>query len=477
MKSVYIKALLLSIGILVFSLAGFLVISRTMTYRMFGRETPIGRNAAIQFEEAGLEYENGGAKALSSYLGWQRSFYPRLSFYYVRNGRDLVTGADRSELLRMARSRWSFLAVTRPIVIAIPSPASRDAFVIDLPPEKVMFYLDYYLLLLGAITILCWGLALQFASPLNQLAEIVRRFGAGDLSARVRSSRRDGIGDVGRAFDQMADRTEKFLTAERRLLQDISHELRSPLARLSFAAELARTSPDREAAAMRVNKEIDQLTDLVQSLLQVTREEGDLSDRKLESVALDDLVQALLEDCEIEATAQSCRLVSAGASHAELLADPVLLRRALENILRNAIAHAPFGSRIEIALGTAQGNASVTVRDYGAGVPEEALTQIFKPFFRVDSSRNADSGGVGLGLAIAQRAINIHYGRVWAENAEPGLRVSVQLPLDRLSATIRDSRAGVVRATHPAERVELGQSPGLLGAQTPADARAGLSLS
>jgi signal transduction histidine kinase len=114
-----------------------------------------------------------------------------------------------------------------------------------------MFYLDYYLLLLGAITILCWGLAIQFASPLNQLAETVRRFGVGDLAARVYSRRHDGIGDVARAFDQMADRMEKLLTAERRLLQDISHELRSPLARLSFAAELARTSLDREAAARR----------------------------------------------------------------------------------------------------------------------------------------------------------------------------------------------------------------------------------
>jgi two-component system sensor histidine kinase CpxA len=446
MKSVYIKALLLSIGILVFSLAGFLVISRTMTYRMFAEGSPIGRNAAMQFEEAGLAYENGGATALSSYLGWQRSLYPQLNFYFVRKGRDLVTGVDRSGLLRIARSRWSFLAVTSPIVIAVPSPASADAFIIDAPPDNVMFYLDYYLLLLGAITILCWGLALQFASPLNQLAEIVRRFGVGDLSARVRWRRHDGIGDVGRAFDQMADRIEKLLTAERRLLQDISHELRSPLARLSFAAELARTSPDREAAAMRVNKEIDHLTDLVQSLLHVTREEGDLSARKLESVVLDGLVHALIEDCEIEAAARGCRLVSAGSSRAELLADPVLLRRALENILRNAISYAPTGSVVEIALNTTDGNASVAVRDYGPGVPEGRLTQIFKPFFRVDSSRNADSGGVGLGLAIAQRAIQMHHGHVWAENVEPGLRVCVELPLDRPSSKIRDSSNAVRNA-------------------------------
>jgi signal transduction histidine kinase len=461
MRSVYVKALLMSIGILIFSLAGFLVISRTMTYRMFGKETPIGRNAAMQFEEASLEYENGGPKALSSYLGWQRAFYPRLNFYFARKGRDLVTGADRSALLRMAQSKWSFLAVTSPIVIAVPSSASTDAFIIDVPPENVMFYLNYYLLLLGAITILCWGLAIQFASPLNQLAETVRRFGVGDLSARVRSRRHDGIGDVARAFDQMADRMEKLLTAERRLLQDISHEIRSPLARLSFAAELARTSPDREAAAMRVNKEIDQLTDLAQSLLQITREEGDVSSRKLEPVALDALVNELIQDCEIEATARSCRLVSKGSSYVELLADPVLLRRAVENILRNAIWHAPSGSTVEVALDTTEENASVTVRDYGPGVPAEHLTQIFKPFFRVDSSRDADGGGVGLGLAITQRAINLHHGHVWAENAEPGLRVCINLPLGRLSvknrrmATLIHAPSGHGDSNAPAAIYEL----------------------
>jgi two-component system sensor histidine kinase CpxA len=444
MRSVYVKALLWSFGILIFSLAGFLVVSRTITFRTFAKGTPIARNAATQFEEAGLEYENGGPKALSSYLAWQHSFYPTLHFYFARKGRDLVTGADRSQLLKMAKSRWAFLTVTSPIIIAVPSADSDDAFIIDIPPDDVIFYLPYYLLLFGAITILCWGLAIQFASPLNQLAETVRRFGIGDLTARVHSRRHDGIGDVARAFDQMADRMEKLLTAERRLLQDISHELRSPLARLSFAAELARTSPDREAAAMRVNKEIDQLTDLAQSLLQVTRGEGDLSARKLEPVALDTLVNDLVQDCEIEAAARNCRLVSRGASHVDLLADPVLLRRAIENVLRNAIWHAPPGSTVEVALDATEANASVTVRDYGPGVPAETLTQIFKPFFRVDNSRNADTGGVGLGLAITQRAVHMHHGHVWAENAEPGLLVSVDLPLDHSSVKSRRSAS----ATH-----------------------------
>jgi signal transduction histidine kinase len=429
MRSVYAKVLLLSFGILIFSLGGFLVISRTMTYRSFGKQTPVGRNAAMQFEEARLEYETGGAKALSSYLGWQHAFYPKLQFYFARKGRDLVTGEDRSQLLARAKSRWALLTVASPIVVAVPSADSEDAFLIDIPPQDVMLYLPYYLLLLGAITILCWGLALQFASPLNRLTETVRGFGIGSLSARVNSRRHDEIGDVARAFDQMADRIESLLTAERRLLQDISHELRSPLARLSFAAELTRTSADREAAAMRVTREVDRLSDLVGKLLEVTRPAGDQSARDLGNVALDGLLRELVLDCEIEAAARGCQLILNGSNPLELKADRELLRRAIENIFRNAIRHAPPGSSIEITVNSEAGNASVSVRDYGCGVPAEALQKIFQPFFRVDNSRDTTTGGVGLGLAIAKRAIQVHRGHIWAENAEPGLRVFVDLPL------------------------------------------------
>ena len=431
MRSVRSKILLFSFGILTFSLGGFLVISRTMTYKSFAKRAPIGRNAMTQFEEASLEYENGGAKALSTYLRWQHVYYPGLHFYFVRNGVDLVTRQDRSGLLNMAKSRWALVTIASPMVVAIPSPDSEQAFIIEMPPQDAMYDLPYYLLLLCAIAILCWGLAYQFASPLNRLAETVRRFGAGDLTARVRLKRSDEIGDVVLAFDQMAGRIETLVTAERRLLQDISHELRSPLARLSLAAELVRTSPDREAAVMRVNQEIDRLTDLSESLLQATREEGDWSAHRLENVGLDGLIRKLVQDCEIEAAARRCNFVVTGASNQQMRADPELLRRAIENIFRNAIWHAPEGSTIEVALNDTTMNASVSVRDYGPGVPPETLTQIFRPFFRVDNSRDTTTGGVGLGLAIAQRAIHVHRGQIWAENAEPGLRVCIDLPLEQ----------------------------------------------
>jgi two-component system sensor histidine kinase CpxA len=148
-------------------------------------------------------------------------------------------------------------------------------------------------------------------------------------------------------------------------------------------------------------------------------------------VALDTVLREVVDDCGLEASARGCQLLLKGAQHLYLRADRELLRRAIENIVQNAIRHAPPGTSIEITLQATAANASISVRDYGPGVPAEALTAIFKPFFRLDHSRATASGGVGLGLAIAQRAIQVHNGQVWAENAEPGLRVCVALPVER----------------------------------------------
>jgi len=138
----------------------------------------------------------------------------------------------------------------------------------------------------------------------------------------------------------------------------------------------------------------------------------------------------VVDDCGMEATMRGCRLLLMGSEHFHLRADRELLRRAIENIVQNAIRHAPNGSSVDITLNGSAANASVSIRDYGPGVPADSLGAIFKPFFRLDHSRDTASGGVGLGLAIAQRAIQVHNGQVWAENAGPGLRVCVSLPAD-----------------------------------------------
>jgi signal transduction histidine kinase len=430
MRSAYVKISLWSLAILICSSVLFVVISRNNVYRSFGRDGDLGHRLVSQLGVARHVYETEGKEALARHLESELLSYPGYHYYLVSGGRDLVTGEDRAGLWARTRSRWQLFALLEPISVSAASPDNRYVFLAIVPSRwwNLRPYAFYYLVLFFAIALLSWVVAFQFASPLNKLAAAVRRFGAGDLGARVRSTRRDEFGELAHAFDQMADRIQTLVTAERRLLQDISHELRSPLARLSLAVELTRTSPDREGAAARVNKEVRRLTDLVEILLEVTRAEGDPSERNTDDVALGALVREIVDDCGMEAGVRGCRLVLEGAGQSHLCGDRELLHRAIENIVRNAIRHAPEGSAIDITLNGSPSSASLAIRDYGPGVPAEALTSIFKPFFRLDHARDAASGGVGLGLAIAQRAIELHAGRVWAENAEPGLRVCVNLP-------------------------------------------------
>jgi two-component system sensor histidine kinase CpxA len=242
--------------------------------------------------------------------------------------------------------------------------------------------------------------------------------------------RHDEIGDVARAFNLMAAQIATLLSAERRLLQDVSHELRSPLARLGFAVELARTSPDHEAALARIRKETDRLAQLVDELLQLTRAEGDPTARNLAPVKLDALLADIVADCKLEAEAQGCRLVLRVTQPAVLTGERELLRRACDNIVRNAIRHAPPQSTIEVELSVKGPRATISFRDRGPGVPQESLGDIFKPFYRVENDRDRSSGGVGLGLAIALRAVELHHGRISARNASPGLIIEIELPVD-----------------------------------------------
>jgi two-component system sensor histidine kinase CpxA len=276
--------------------------------------------------------------------------------------------------------------------------------------------------------LLCYWLAWHLTTPVRKLQRAVERFGRGDLSARVGSARRDELGQLARTFDRMASRLETLLAAERRLLLDISHELRSPLARLGVAVELARSGDDTEAALNRIQKESDRLNSLVGQLLQVTRAEGDPNSLRRDRVRLDELVQQLVEESNIEAEAHGCELKYGKREPVTVEGDPELLRRAVENVIRNAIRYAPRETAVDVSLARNNGKAMVDVRDRGPGVPEEALPRLFDPFYRVEGDRDRASGGIGLGLSIARRAVELHKGSIRARNAQPGLEVELELP-------------------------------------------------
>jgi two-component system, OmpR family, sensor histidine kinase CpxA len=269
------------------------------------------------------------------------------------------------------------------------------------------FRTTYQILLVLGIS--CWLLAWRIASPLQSMVNTLDRFGHGDLTARVNSHRHDEIGKLGAAFDRMAERIGTLLTSQRRLLEDVSHELRSPLARLSFAAELAGTADNRGAAVTRLKKEIQRLTDLVDALLQTMQAEGEPHAISQEDVELSTLLSEIVEDCKVEAEACECSVALHGQA-TTIQGERELLRRAVENIVRNGIRYSPEASTIDVAFGADDHAAYIFIRDYGPGVPQDSLNKIFEPFFRVDDSRNRSTGGVGLGLAIAHRSIISHDG-------------------------------------------------------------------
>ncbi len=287
----------------------------------------------------------------------------------------------------------------------------------------------YYFLVIGVTAVLCWLAAVFIVMPVRKITAAVVRFGQGDLSARTNLRRKDEVGQLAGSFNDMAERLERLLVSEKRLLQDISHELRSPLTRLKLAIKLARTSSDPTSALDRIDREVNRITMLTSEIVEVTRLEGDPQLLKLSSVNLAEMVQEAIDACcaEVECRPPSMRVdVQFSGS---VRCDRELLLRAVENILRNAVRYSPRQGPINIVIRRETRTVMLSVRDFGPGVPDESLSQLFEPFFRVDEARDEGTGGVGLGLSIAKRAVHLHKGTVEAHNADPGLRVEIVLPL------------------------------------------------
>jgi two-component system sensor histidine kinase CpxA len=436
MRSLFAKILLWFLAAMIITVLGFVVTTEMSLRATRGRGHLLSQLLAFPMEEARHAYETGGREALGRFLGRFRAVFDAEGVLTDAEGHDLLTGQDRHDLIVSAQRRIPLAYFRRgPIVITHASDSAPYWFFLVLPSPRgrFPFFLPQNLWIVGVVVVLSYALALHLSSPLRLLQRAVERFGQGDFSARVKSQRRDELGDLARTFDRMAERIQTLLTAERRLLLDISHELRSPLARLAVAVELARSGEDREAALSRIEKEAERLNALVGELLQVTRAEGDPSSLHMEPVRLDELVGELVEDCSVEAQARGCRLTLDAPLPLTVQGDGELLRRAVENVIRNAIRHTPADTPVEVRL-ESNGKVCITVRDYGPGVPDEFLPRIFDPFYRVDTDRNRSSGGVGLGLAIARRAIELHKGAIRARNASPGLLVEIELPNRRTPA-------------------------------------------
>jgi two-component system, OmpR family, sensor histidine kinase CpxA len=287
--------------------------------------------------------------------------------------------------------------------------------------------------------LVCFLLARYLTSPVARLRAATQRLAAGDLTARageLGSRRGDEIAQLVRDFDGMAARIENLVNAQGRLLNDISHELRSPLARLNVALGLARQRSNKEAegAINRIELEANRLNELIGRLLVLARLEARVEPAEKLPVDLEQLVREIVKDAEFEAQGRNCRVRCVITENATVLGNPALLHSAIENVVRNAMRYTQEGTEVEIRLQqveTANGaEALIRVTDEGPGVPEDALDKLFRPFYRIDDARVRQTGGVGLGLSITERAVRLHQGSVRAVNRPGGgLVVELRLPV------------------------------------------------
>jgi signal transduction histidine kinase len=294
-------------------------------------------------------------------------------------------------------------------------------------------------LIIGGV--ICYGLAWHLTAPIRRLRKATHQLAAGDLTSRVGKDigkRRDEIADLGREFDRMAERIEALMSAQQRLVRDISHELRSPLARLNVALELARRGCETADAAEpldRIEREAERLNDLIGQLLTLTLLESGADRMDTASVEFSGLIRKIAADADFEARNSGRSVKIASSEEIPITGSEELLRRAVENVIRNAVRHTAEGTEVEITVLRRQGDAGahaiLRVRDHGPGVPEEALGRLFQPFYRVTDARERLTGGTGIGLAITERAVHLHNGSVRASNDPAGgLTVEIALPCD-----------------------------------------------
>ena len=454
-RSLYLKIFIwFWLAMIIINVAFFAAVALTRptpTRRSWRDLAQTGPNA----QKAAEAFEQSGSAALSSALQTTEKNSGVTGVLFNEggselSGRHLPEGA--AELAaRSAESRdleFNFAGpgtlIARPVVSV---NGHRYTYVahIPRPPFQSLWQTQAIRLLIILVIggIFCYWLARYITKPLAKLQTTTNQLAEGDLSARVGTNlakRRDEVGELGRDFNTMAERLESMVKAQQRLLGDISHELRSPLARLGVALGLARKRSGSEAngALDRIERESEQLNEMISQLLTLTRLESGTDGRKRSEVDLEALVREVSDDADFEARSLNRSVQVVASDKCSINGVEDLLRSAVENVVRNAVRFTPEGTAVEVALRKQNGSrdnfAVITVRDRGNGVPAESLEKIFRPFYRTEDARDRQSGGgTGLGLAITERAVRMHGGTVEAANSpEGGLTVEMRFHLASL---------------------------------------------
>jgi two-component system sensor histidine kinase CpxA len=411
-------------------------------------------------ETAARRYEDAGQSALRDLL--DKFSMPKRANYWLlaADGRELSGRPLPNDMPAHVQRALRHEGIARPddaVVIVAPVTTSRSSYVLVgefIPPplsERVPGDI-IWVLKLGTIisALMCLIIAHYLSKPIERLRNATNELARGNLDIRVGATigkRSDEIADLVRDFDSMAGELRNQIQSERNLLSGVSHELRSPIARMRLALALARSGdrPEREEMLDRIEQDTIQLDSMLERILTVARLENGQYKPKFESLSLNDIIDDVVDDARFEAAATAVTVNYLDDAMVQVNGDPGLLRSAIENVVRNAIFYSGHGGTITLRLRVEDGHAILTVRDNGKGVPEESLPLLFKPFYRVDDARGTTTGGMGLGLAIVRNAVAAHGGTVSARNVSPhGLEVELRLPIAGTTQPVRSSTAQLV---------------------------------
>lgn len=419
------------------------------------RALAAGPRAAMQVDAGASVLQHGGLDALRAFLqNWDQQ--PRSAPLYAvdAQGHELLNREVPAGALAKARTlserpkgsraaRWVNNGDEAYLLFVPASDERARATPRRRAPRWPLPGLMLVVGILGSLGFAAW-LAWYLSRPIRHLRWAFENAAQGRLDTRVQArigARRDEIADLGRDFDRMAQRLQQLMQAQQRLLHDVSHELRSPLARLQAAVGLARQNPARQQAMLaRIERETERLDQLVGELLTLSRLSADIDGARLEEIDLIELVAAVVADAALEAEASERSIVYRGEGEFFASVHPEALQRAVENVVRNAVKYTAEQTCVEVIVDTAHGFV-LRVCDHGPGVPESELETIFDPFYRGERTREIP--GFGLGLTIARRAVEAEGGELRAFNREGGgLCVEITLPANRATQAAGLSSSG-----------------------------------
>jgi two-component system OmpR family sensor kinase len=473
MHSLFLRIFMLFWVAMALIVGGSIAITFTIAAREYeSPELQRRPSAAIQASEV---LAQGGFGALSSWLNANKNSIPDRDVFIIGPdgadilGRRLTAGAarrleyfNRDELL----NRDSPGREREPRPLGPPPPgnfrpsraapqilgADGSAYTVLVVPRRHSIFGALSLpgisltilsvaLVVSALT--SWWLARHLSAPIRRIQEGARALASESLDVRASpelrvsaglEGRRDELAVLARDFDAMADQLRANRSAITQLLRDISHELRSPLARMRVALGLARQPPaDLSRQLDRLEREIERLDSLISQVLRLARLHGTDAPFARETFDLDELIDEVVRDANFEGAVKHCKVRLQGAAAAAVNGNRELLRSAIENVLRNAVRYSPQDAPVDVSI-TRESGVVILIRDQGPGVPDKDLERIFEPFYRVAESRDRDTGGEGIGLAITAQVMKAHGGSARAANARRGgLEVRLSLPTGTLA--------------------------------------------